>query len=110
MSYPQGGPQEPFNQYQPQYGAYGPPRDHPQATIILVLGILSLVVCQLIGPVAWVMGKRALAEVDRSGGAIGGRGQIQAGYICGIIASVLIALALVIVVIALVVGVAASGA
>ncbi len=109
MSYPQGDPQEPFNQYQPpQYGVYGPPRDHPQATIILVLGVLSLVVCQLIGPVAWVMGKRALDEIDRSGGAIGGRGQIQAGYICGIISSVLIALAIGVGVIALVVLAVAS--
>ena len=108
MSNPQGDPQQPFNQYQPQYGAYGPPRDHPQATTILVLGILSLVVCQLIGPVAWVMGKRALDEIDRSGGAVGGRGQIQAGYICGIIASVLIALALVVVVIAVIVGATAG--
>src|SRR5438128_1906635 len=32
-------------------------------TVILVLGILSLVVCGLLGPVAWVMGNRDLKEI-----------------------------------------------
>ncbi|MGQ4597117.1 DUF4190 domain-containing protein [Nocardia sp. R6R-6] len=90
MSYP---PQPPPYGY-PAYGAYGPPPDHPQATTILILGILSLVFCQFMGPFAWVMGKRALNEIDSSGGAIGGRGNVNAGYICGIIATVLLCLSL----------------
>lgn len=89
MSYP---PQPPPYGY-PAYGAYGAP-DHPQSTMILILGILSLVLCQLLGPFAWVMGKRALNEIDASGGAIGGRGNVNAGYICGIIATALMALSL----------------
>ncbi|MBF6193409.1 DUF4190 domain-containing protein [Nocardia beijingensis] len=89
MSYP---PQPPPYGY-PAYGAYGAP-DHPQSTTILILGILSLVLCQLMGPFAWVMGKRALNEIDASGGTIGGRGNVNAGYICGIIATALMALSL----------------
>ena len=75
------------------YGAaaYGPPPpSHPQAVTILVLGILSLVLCGFLGIPAWVMGNRVLREIDSSGGAIGGRGQVQAGRICGIIATVLL--------------------
>jgi uncharacterized membrane protein YjgN (DUF898 family) len=70
-------------------------REHPQGTTILVLGILSLVFCGILGPVAWVMGSNALREIDASPGTYSNRGQVQAGRICGIITSVLILLGIV---------------
>jgi hypothetical protein len=80
----------------PGYGSpYGSPYggyEHPQGTTILVLGILSLVVCQLLGPVAWVMGNNAIAEIDRNPMAYTNRSAVQAGRICGIIATALTAL------------------
>ncbi|MGW0182792.1 DUF4190 domain-containing protein [Nocardia sp. NPDC003345] len=78
----------------PPYGyrPYGPPPEHPQATLILILGIVGLVFCQLCAPIAWVLGKRALNEIDASGGAIGGRSNVMVGYICGIIGSVFVIL------------------
>ena len=85
---------------QPPYGApqYGPggylPPEHPQANTVLVLGILSLVVCGVIGPFAWTMGNRVIAEIDASGGQIGGRSNANAGRICGIVATCLIGLSL----------------
>ncbi len=91
---PPSGAQPPYSYGQPPYG-YGEPPDHPQATTILLLGILGLVLCQVLGPFAWVMGRRALKEIDSSGGTIGGRGQVVAGYVCGIVATVLIALTVV---------------
>ncbi|MGV9414251.1 DUF4190 domain-containing protein [Nocardia sp. NPDC003693] len=95
----------PGNPPPPQPGYYGaPPPDHPQATTVLILGILSLVLCQFLGPVAWVMGKRARDEIDASHGTLGGRGMVNAGYICGIVATCLLALGLLVVVIAIVVG------
>ncbi|MEV0612620.1 DUF4190 domain-containing protein [Nonomuraea sp. NPDC050404] len=78
MSYPNYGP-----------GYYGPPLSHPNGATILVLGILSLVVCQILGPFAWSMGNKALQEIDASGQHYENRGQIQAGKICGIISSVM---------------------
>lgn len=69
---------------------YGGLREHPQGTTVLVLGILSLVVCQILGPVAWVMGSKALAEIDQAPMSYGNRGNVQAGRICGIISSVLL--------------------
>ncbi|WP_225726049.1 MULTISPECIES: DUF4190 domain-containing protein [unclassified Nocardia] len=69
--------------------------NHPRTTTVLVLGILSLVLCQLLGPVAWIMGKNALKEIDASGGGIGGRGNVKVGYICGIIATVLLVIGIV---------------
>lgn len=79
--------------YQPPYGEV---REHPQGTLILVLGILSLVICGFLGPVAWVMGNNALAEIDQNPGAYTNRGQVQAGRICGIIATVLLILGVVV--------------
>ena len=66
--------------------------DHPKATTSLVLGILGLAVCGVLAPFAWVSGKRAVNEIDASHGRLGGRGQAQAGYVMGIIGSVILAL------------------
>ena len=77
------------------YGVYVPPREHPQGTTILVLGILSLVVCGLLGPFAWVMGSKALLEMDASPGVWSNRGNVTAGRICGIISSCLLAVGIV---------------
>lgn len=74
---------------------YQPPRDHPQATTALVLGILGLVLCGVLAPFAWVIGGRAVREIDASGGAIGGRSQANAGRVLGIVGSVLLLLAVV---------------
>lgn len=93
MSYPQGPgyPQDPG-------GPYGQPYmqapQHPQATTVLVLGILSLVICPICGPFAWKIGKDAMNEIDASGGQTGGRGLVQAGYICGMIATILMIIGL----------------
>ncbi len=38
------------------------------------------------------MGRRTLQEIDASHGTLGGRGQANAGYIMGIIGSILLAL------------------
>src|SRR4051812_27238605 len=87
----------------PQYG-YGYPGygvEHPQGTTVLVLGILSLVVCGIIGPFAWSMGNRALAEIDAAPpGYFRNRGNVTAGRICGIVASILIIVAIVFIIVA----------
>ncbi|WP_040838784.1 DUF4190 domain-containing protein [Nocardia brevicatena] len=96
----------------PRYGypAYGPPPpDHPQATTVLILGLLGVVFCQLVAPFAWVMGKRALNEIDASGGTVGGRNSVMAGYVCGIIGTVFIVLAVIGVIVWLVALFAAIG-
>jgi hypothetical protein len=46
----------------------------------------------VISPFAWVTGKRTLAEIDASQGRWGGRGQAQAGYVLGIVGTVLLGL------------------
>ena len=77
----------------PPYGFTGP--DHPKATTSLVLGILGVVLCQVLAPFALVTGRRTLAEIDASQGRWGGRGAAQAGYVLGIVGTVILGLAVV---------------
>jgi hypothetical protein len=99
------------SQYSPQFPYGRPVEDHPEATTILVLGILSLVVCGILGPFAWSMGNRALRDIDASQGtqaALGGRSSVNAGRICGMIATVLLVLGALAVVGVLAIGVSGS--
>ncbi|MCM6772829.1 DUF4190 domain-containing protein [Nocardia sp. CDC159] len=70
----------------------GQPVEHPHATTVLLLGALSIFCCGALGPVAWVMGKRALDQIEYSGGAYGGRTQVMVGYILGIVGTILMVL------------------
>jgi len=79
---------------------------------VLILGILGIVVCGLIAPFAWRMGKRTVDEIDASQGRLGGRGSAQAGYVLGLIGTVLLGLGLlflVVVVVIAIIGAATSG-
>ena len=85
---PPGGPSD--------YGLpYGGSQTHPQGTTILVLGILSILCCGILGPIAWIMGNNAMAEIDRNPAAYTNRGSVQAGRICGIIGTVLWAIGII---------------
>jgi len=62
-------------------------------TLILVLGILSLFMCNIVtGIPAWVMANSDLREMDAGTMDPSGRGATQAGKICGIISVVIAAL------------------
>lgn len=63
-----------------------------KGTTILVLGILSIVCCQLLGPVAFIMGNNALAAYGASDP--GDRQLVVIGRILGIIGTVLLVLSL----------------
>jgi predicted Zn finger-like uncharacterized protein len=65
-----------------------------RGTLILVLGIVSIVlrgalIGGFLGLPAWIMGKRDLGKMDRGEMDPAGRGNTQAGYICGIIGTII---------------------
>ncbi|WP_306363821.1 DUF4190 domain-containing protein [Nocardia sp. CC227C] len=70
----------------------GQPVEHPHATTVLLLGSLSVFCCGALGPVAWALGRRALNDIEASGGAVGGRVQVLVGYVLGIIGTILMVL------------------
>jgi len=104
----QGSYQQPAPAPYPAYGSLIS-NEHPQGTVILVLGILSLVVCGVLGPFAWVMGNKAIKEIDAAGGTASNRSQVSAGRICGIISSVLTILVVVFYGVMLIAAIAGAG-
>lgn len=109
------GGQPGYGQQQPGYGqpgygqpVYAPP-DHPKATTSLILGILGVVLCSVLAPFAWRIGKSTVDEIDASNGQLGGRGAAQAGYIMGIIGTIILGLAVVFLVFWLIIVVIAVG-
>lgn len=95
---PGDGPQQPPG----PPGYPGPPSyrlpDHPDATKAMVIGLIALVggfTCYLplaLGPWAWVVGRRVVKEIDAQPGRYEGRGQAQAGFVMGVIATALLLL------------------
>jgi len=79
-----------------------------RATTILVLGILSLVICQPLGIAAWVMGNGDLKQMDAGTMDASGRSATNAGRICGIIGTILLSLGVVFFVIAMALGIVAG--
>lgn len=59
-----------------------------QATVILTLGIISIVCCGLLGPVAWYMGNQEVKGVREGRIDPANEGLAKAGMILGIVASV----------------------
>jgi hypothetical protein len=83
-------------QYPPQAPQPGVPGGlkpkHPQATTVLVLGIVGFIFCQILGPFAWVMGNKTIKEIDANPNQWDGRSEALVGKILGIVSTVLLVL------------------
>jgi len=108
-------PQSPYGG-QPAYGqpqypyAAAPPTDG-LALGAMITGIAALVLSCAYGlgllasPVALILGKVSLNRIKRSDGQLGGRGFALAGFILGIVGTVLLVLAIAVIVIVVIVAV-----
>lgn len=61
-----------------------------RGTLLLVLGILSIVVCTILGPIAWVMANGDLKKIDSGVMDPEGRSNTNVGKILGIVGTVLL--------------------
>jgi hypothetical protein len=99
MSYPPGGYGGGYpNQGYPQQGyggGYGGQIEHPQGTTVLILGVLGIVACQIVAPFAWVMGNKALEEIDRDPLRYSNRSNVNLGRILGMVGSIILGLGIV---------------
>ena len=102
--YPQ--PEPPQYPVMPYPQPMGRP-EHPQATAVLILGILGIPF-GILGPVAWYMGNKALRE--SATGMYTATDQLKVGRILGIIGTVLLIAGAVISLIGLMVFVFFAGA
>lgn len=73
-----------------------------RGTLVLVLGILGIVSCFPLGIAAWVMGKRDLKEMDAGTMDASGRGNTNAGRICGMIGTLLAGIVILLVIVGMI--------
>ena len=73
----------------PMAAGYASPRTDGMATASLILGILGVICCGILAPVAAILGFVSRNRIAQSGGALGGGGLAMAGLILGIIGTVL---------------------
>jgi uncharacterized BrkB/YihY/UPF0761 family membrane protein len=66
------------------------PREHPQGTTVLVLGILGFFVAGICAPFAWYLGSKALKEIRASGLHYTNEQNIVVGRILGIIMTIVL--------------------
>jgi hypothetical protein len=79
-----------------------------RGTLILIFGILGLVVCAPLAIAAWVMGSGDLKQMDAGTMDPSGRGNTQAGKICGIIGTILMIIGVIVFGILFTIGFAAA--
>jgi hypothetical protein len=71
----------------------GPPQSTSnQATIALVLGILSFVCCGILAPIAWYLGSQELKAIREGRSPAAGEGIAKAAMILGIIGTIYLGL------------------
>lgn len=62
-----------------------------QATTALIVGIVSIVCCHILGPVAWFLGSQEMKAIREGRSPVAGEGMAKAGWILGILSTILIA-------------------
>ncbi len=67
-----------------------------RATLIMVFGIISIVICGPLGIAAWIMGNGDLKEMDAGAMDPSGRSNTNAGRICGIIGTILFGIGIIV--------------
>lgn len=81
---------------------YGALPEHPQGTVILVLGIAGFF-ATICAPIAWYLGSKAQKEIAASGQHYSNEQSINVGKIMGMVLSILALVAIVITVIVMIV-------
>jgi hypothetical protein len=99
-----GGPPAPYGQ---SYGVAT--QEHPQGTMIFVLGIVGIFV-GVCAPIAWYLGNKTLSEITASGASPSNLSQIRTGRILGKVFTIIYIVFIVLYIIALIAifGIAAS--
>jgi hypothetical protein len=70
--------------------------EQSRATTVLVLGILGIVICSILAPIAWYLGNEEVRAIDAGRRDPTNRSTANAGRILGIIGTVLLGVGIVI--------------
>jgi len=66
-------------------GARASGSDPGRGPLILVLGLLGIIACPILGPFAWIMGRKDLGRIKRGEVDLSARPTTLAGMVCGIL-------------------------
>jgi hypothetical protein len=66
--------------------------EQSRATTVLVLGILGIVICSVLAPIAWYLGNEEVRAIDAGRRDPTSRSTANAGRILGIVGTVLLGL------------------
>ncbi len=69
-----------------------PQTSSTQAIAALVLGLLSLICCGILGPIAWYLGSQELKAIAAGSSPAAGEGLAKVGMILGILGTVYLGL------------------
>jgi hypothetical protein len=100
-----------FGQRLPYGYAAAPQPEHPNATLVLVLGIVGLftnfMLLPFVSPIAWYLGAKARREMARHPGVYSDSGKLTAGVTLGVIGTVfaLLGVAFIVLLILLAIGI-----
>lgn len=70
------------------------PQHSSRAVVSVVVGVLGIICCGLLAPIAWYLGNEELRNIDAGRLPESNRGLAQIGKILGIIGTILLVLAL----------------
>ena len=111
--YPTGDEQGPYASRDASLQAYpghgSVPAEHPQGTLVFVLGIVG-VVFPIAAPFAWVLGGRVLRDIRASGVPASNQQLVAVGRILGIVMTLLMVLGFLLGVVLVVLTAAAASA
>src|ERR687894_456533 len=110
---PEGQPTPPAGQQQSPPAQYGQQpygmatNEHPQGTMILVLGIVGIFV-GICAPIAWYFGNKTLREITASGANYSNVSQIRTGRMLGKVFTIIYIVLIVLYIIAIIAAIALS--
>jgi hypothetical protein len=79
--------------------APGTPIFPPRGNAVLALGICSLVVCSILGPIAWALGNSEMRRIRRGETPPDAESATIAGRVCGIIGTAILAVVTIVVIV-----------
>lgn len=95
--------------YMSNFDNYGQPvgmPEHPDATTVLVLGLVGLFVCVIAAPFAWIKGNKAMADVEA--GRYAETSSLKIGRLLGMIGTIFAGASLIIGLLIIIMGVVLS--
>ena len=93
----------------PQQGGFQHYPEASQAQTVFILGILGIVICGVLGPIAWIMGNTEIGAIEAGRRPPDGLSNAKTGRTLGMIATILMAVGIGIIIVVAITSAASGG-